>query len=899
MKSFWRVAQSLLWLSVVASACGDTNPPGPPPSFERPNRVAFVCVDRLDSNVPRLADMACCTSSTRIGAPSTVAAAACRLPAAYRLHALVTQSSRGEVAAVDLGSQPLTVIDSRPDIPGPTFVPTGEIPVAIAVASHFPGKTYVANAGSRDISVLSTHGFLTTSVAGQQQTGRVLVQSGPNEPAGIPFDLLLSPDEDMLFVTSVQAGLLLGIPIKRCADGTDTCPEDGQLDLSAIVRVPLEESWAKFPTALAAASKGPEPYRFECSATPSSPFSQPMGQLPDPALEPGVPQPAGLALDAFCEAGAGCTRRLLIADKRQPIIHAVDIDLLKQGMLSEAVLPPIVSGAPTERVAVSPKVPVDTSANGSATQYVYAIDALDGSVLVAQDGVVREVSENPALRRDRLDLGGSLTSGLPVAISLAMLTPAFDVRGPADQWITLSPTAPAVIDPLLCFDPGHTGRLASRLRGVFLAVGETDGTVRIVNVHDMELRACRSCAVGQVSDWTTGRVGYDPFPVMRHQTRIGVTLAPSGTTQPVLAPQVTPQFQIGGSFIGVKTDGTTNDPRAAGLDCLECAGQEAVSFPPLDELTTPVDGGVASVASVDAGSDACRAGQGRVCSLADPFVDPLNWEAVYEGVIPGTRGGHGEVVDDATFETDVDYDPDFCTAGVLGDEDLPSGDQLQITSSLPSEALLATSLDPKEVELCNALVGARDQEGTPIAFRIRQAFGHRLVLNPQLIVSSRKQPTATLKQVSACFAGMPLTFQVHVRDSFLVQSSGNLGFQHHVVRQPDTGRCRNDSSKDARLTGRARAGVRFDNGLIAFQPSAGTYDPSATLRLIGLSNTPKLLLNASDLGASGLVRGVMPVDLGYSAVTETLYTIDITVRGLIPLTFDPMLGTVSYEYTVQ
>jgi hypothetical protein len=94
--------------------------------------------------------------------------------------------------------------------------------------------------------------------------------------------------------------------------------------------------------------------------------------------------------------------------------------------------------------------------------------------------------------------------------------------------------------------------------------------------------------------------------------------------------------------------------------------------------------------------------------------------------------------------------------------------------------------------------------------------------------------------------------------------------------------------------------MRFDNGSIAFQPSLGTYEPLTTLSFIGASTTPKLLLNANDLGASGgVVRGVLPVDLGYNAATETLYVVDITLRGLVPLTFDPMPTTVPLEYTVQ
>ena len=50
----------------------------------------------------------------------------------------------------------VTVLDSRRDIPGFSFVPVGETPMAIAVPARHPEWTFVANFGSRDIRILTT-----------------------------------------------------------------------------------------------------------------------------------------------------------------------------------------------------------------------------------------------------------------------------------------------------------------------------------------------------------------------------------------------------------------------------------------------------------------------------------------------------------------------------------------------------------------------------------------------------------------------------------------------------------------------------------------------------------------------------------------------------------------------
>jgi hypothetical protein len=242
MNKVQSAAVQLLGWCFVASACTDSTLPPGPAAFERPNRVALVCVDRAQQLGDPKSLVALDKCKTKGPLPVEVPPAG----TTYTLHALVTQSSRGEVAAVDLPA--LQVLDSRADIPGPTFVPTGELPVAISVAPTHPQRTYVANAGTRDISVMRTNAFFLQGALGEVATStlRHLPLTASGVATGVtPFDMIMSPDEDALFVSSVEAGVLLRIGIQRCGDD---CAEDGLPDESNIQVIPLAGSWSMVPS---------------------------------------------------------------------------------------------------------------------------------------------------------------------------------------------------------------------------------------------------------------------------------------------------------------------------------------------------------------------------------------------------------------------------------------------------------------------------------------------------------------------------------------------------------------------------------------------------------------------------------------------------------------------------
>jgi hypothetical protein len=165
-------------------ACSDEPEPVQLYSFERPEKVALACFKIKEKKGGK-------TTTTPLPLEK------CRDKEeddSEHLHALVTQTSRGEVAVVDLIER--EVIDTREDIPGITFVPVGEIPKAIVVPTQEKKceTTYVANFGSRDVLWLKTDSFRPDSKDEAPILHRVSV-------GGRPVDMVLSPEEKFLYVT--------------------------------------------------------------------------------------------------------------------------------------------------------------------------------------------------------------------------------------------------------------------------------------------------------------------------------------------------------------------------------------------------------------------------------------------------------------------------------------------------------------------------------------------------------------------------------------------------------------------------------------------------------------------------------------------------------------------------
>jgi hypothetical protein len=924
---------------LLLAACNDQEPPPQPGSFDRPNRVAFACFDMRNPERPRVASLDQCDLSGAAISGDTIT---------HNLHALVVQSSRGEVGAVDVVKR--LVLDSRRDIPGYTFLPVGELPTAIVVPAQAPHAdfTYVANAGSRDITVLKTQAFREL---GSKESPTMQTLPLPGGSHDSPLDMVIAPAEDALFVSIPETGRLLRVPIKRC-DSADPAPSDagmsdpdasvsepqpcteGELDPDGIVEIPLADSIARAmgdnPADIAA-----EKYAQTCDYKGAiSNESLPLPELPAD-LAQTQPQPSGMAVDNFCEGDEPCRPRLLVADRALPLIHVIDLAAFETaGGEQQAIQPPIRTGVPTSYVAVTPRVPVEVTTNPdvAATQYVYAIDATDGSVLVTENGRLLAVGADGS-RRDRITLGSSAT--VPIATSLSVLSPAYDVHGRVDQFAQIEPNGPNNLplpkDGNFCTDTGHPTRSNLRLRGVFLSVGITDGSVRIIDIHDMDLPLCRSCTTYRPTcECVEGEPGnmcdkclipnwdpyQDPYPVVRHRTRIA---PPSNRTAdpPPLSPVANPVFATTDGLISISDTGSTNDPALEGLDCVRCVEGKAAAFPMQSQTSATVDAGVVEDVDGGIGETPCGSGSARVCALDDTWAELEDWRAYFLGVIPGSRGGEGKI-ELSGARVELQASGKFCGRGVLGQDVLgpKAGDSLSIVGPLAPDSAIkdtapqasdlksgaARTFESDVLDACRQLVNRRDgSDNVPIAFTIQQAYDDRLVLAPNLVtrLKPEDQPAGfdnDAQLVSKCFGKMPLTYEVRAGAGYIVVGLNRAGFVHRVRAEDGSGHCVLDQAQNARRTGRAYDDEPFDNGYVTFQIRKG--EPAIdTALLVGLgSPTAKMTMNASVVVNEQVVSSI-PVDLRWSDGDDTLYMVDISSRGLVQIPVDPFpTGGVSRSF---
>jgi hypothetical protein len=863
-------------------ACGGQRALPLPARFDRPNRVDFVCVRTGADAQPVPVQLSTCRGDTE-------------LDNGIALHALVTQSARGEVAAVNLETR--TVIDNRPDIPGFTFVPVGDLPTGVVVAPHHPALTYVAEFGSADVRVLTTSlliGPLTGSP--EEQVVKLSIDTGSGPMTARPTDMLLAPEEDALLLPIKELGRVLWLPLQRC-DGSDPACRDGLIDEAGIASIDLAGSAARVIAPTPSPPSGP--YQKLCGFERSEPPATMPLAPPDTATLMLTPRPAALAIDANCRGEVDCHPRLLVADEALPLIHSIDLDAIEPGSTgSDALLEPLLTGVATKDVAVTPRVPVSVGSQ-EETQYVYAIDANDGSVLVLENGQVLNVNSDPAARPDRIELAGAGTMSL-AAERLAVLTPDFDATRNGDQRVSplADASATAAADEALCIDETHPTETPSRLRGVFLAAALSDGTIGIVDIHDMELStldsadkdtSCRTCAPPQ-----------PPLPgipvLVRHHPRLAVNFITSDTViAPAFAPASAPSFSVSGAFFPIRADGTHGSPSAPSLACIQCESDLVQTFPPLSEVGSDETGLTPE----------CMDKPAYVCGSADPWnADNETWRASFEGRIPGTLDVAAlAATTSAEFNyTSVSTRVDMCDAGVLGSEEIepeyeasgcsggtPTGDQLVVLERLATtpDARMYAGLNAKQRQACAD--AGKAIEATPtlaIAFEIRRAFRDQLVIRTNKLAHDITPDFADYAAVLRCLGSGPINFEVRTWKSSTV-TGVHAGFPHRVKTEPD-GRCVFDPDADPLLRGRAWAGCAFRNRTIAFALQTLEEDkllPFATLVIGNQTSAVKLVLNANASSYTNL--SVVPVQLRYNAVDQRLYLVDISDRGLMPIPVNP------------
>jgi hypothetical protein len=438
----------LVALSCV-SACSKNKSSAPPFAFNRPEHLGFVCIDPLGNGnlysteadphdattlPPLVLPLRCCADQSGFNKADPLKLYAydwdkCPHNPGHPpvLHALVTQSTRGEVAAVDLVAS--TVIDSDPRVPGYTFVDVGGLPTAIVVPPEQPRArgtpaparptgprwTYVTSGEELYIRAIPTCHFRPECTAPES--------SGPDKLPlpGIPHDMVLIDDALWLALPDLGAIARIQLP-------ADDHPDDKsehnpfKVDANGKLIPPTYFAVAGLgPAVPAAPIREADPYLAACGlgyvmdgaphAPPADPKSSDKAventykthkaryeanvdsintplrpiELPNaPVMVPTLgPHPTRMRYDV--------THQLLfVADREQPAVRAYAIDdkgalqprgvLLTGGPVRDFTLTPDVPGT----VSKSPLVPNTPTSFTDTTRvrYLYAIDDRDGSVLV-------------------------------------------------------------------------------------------------------------------------------------------------------------------------------------------------------------------------------------------------------------------------------------------------------------------------------------------------------------------------------------------------------------------------------------------------------------------------------------------------------------------------------------
>ncbi len=389
------------------TACSNNTSSGPSFAFQRPEAVELACIDlsKGNENASPL-PLRCCapTAAEEPLAPPELVQKNCRPDARPVLHALVTQTVRGEVAAVDLEAQ--RVLDSDQQIPGFTFVDVGGLPTAVVVPPERPTPgfdpefpegppwTYIASADEQAVRAVATCRFRTGVACGPELLIASRLTRVPVD--GAPRDMLFGPDE-ALWLTLPDLGLLARVQVGAAKDvladggvGADAGggeePDSPFLMVGAgenavpavpqYFRVPgnqiarAEALTTDAPAYVAACGLG---YAFE-------PRPAELPRAPEAVVE-GTPasQPTRMRYDAL-------SGLLFVSDRVMPVLHVfslgVDGSLVTRGAVPMGA--PVRDFAFTayvpETVDIFSQEPISSEATDQK-RYLYALDDRDGSLM--------------------------------------------------------------------------------------------------------------------------------------------------------------------------------------------------------------------------------------------------------------------------------------------------------------------------------------------------------------------------------------------------------------------------------------------------------------------------------------------------------------------------------------
>ncbi|MDI1449677.1 hypothetical protein [Polyangium sp. 6x1] len=881
---------------VAGGGCQTQTVPTAVRALERSGRVSFLCLGAPGvGTTPALPYEKC--GGTRFATPNEYGVSG-EVTTQPHLYALVTQTTRGEVAVVDMNTKVDSVLDSNPRVPGANFLPVGAQPVDIvSTAGSTAAFVGVAEAGregifalaAKDIRVCATCAPKTLSswpaCALPGAPGEMLVindpandadevrarcddttYSKPREPepdgaGGYLVDLTQEGfGRPKLVVTIPDLGALAVIDaqtlfdVEREADGTPKKdPETGEL-----VYVHAPGSWKECPIDRWVPLEVDLPVQG-----PSAP--PPTGAA---CVAPPVPKPA--PAQAFDARPAGITtaeKRLFVGDLDAPVVHVLDMKTPCEPIERESLLP--TSLREPERVVTTSQLAASPTLAGSLDQFLYAIDDLDGSVMVfdiAKDATSRRPLTRPhpewtpGQAPDRVEFGVPVQDLViiehdnPLPIPSTGAAPE-GVRCSPDPDLTVCTTTSTSCDPATLYRTSgtyETGAGPTTLRGAFAYVVLGTGQIAVVDIDDYDA-LCRAPAM------YTYLYGCPP-PGAPADLENEEGLASSGE---ISCNVVVPHTPRSANYVRTSDQTGQNQPGLAGFPLLyNKDGTLQSTFDP---------GGPVMRATVPAPKDASEAipaAHFRIAVGASlPVIDQktglttnagelehtivMNFEdpraqttsqgftITYEGSLPGFTGKAGRLdLTGGPTPSLSDAASRFCDQGVLGErawaEILASegdpkaatnakalADYVQIVSSIPEEDDVHWASQETQgvctYQQCKSTFGVAEVPQLTRDIRILESYQDRLELGtsrvqiPNTATSDANDTMPVPPELYECCFPTLVGFNIRVGSQWSVVGESS-GFMHHVIPSPESmgatplGACRNSCDPTrARENGRVRA----------------------------------------------------------------------------------------------
>ena len=807
----------------------------------------------------------------------------------------VTQTQTGEVAVISFTRS--VILDTNRTVPGVTTLRVGEQPTGIQISPFEPTYTYVSSFSPKSVQAIPTEAVITGDSASPTQ--QVRFEAGPTDLALHELASVgeIIRDEEgrvegatgnisyrFLYAAIPDLGQIAQIPVI-----TTTGP-DGTSNIHESLGTPQFISLNTYDCDTVTPVESPPSDENDYHRICPEDFESREGRFiktvetTEPCHDGPVPgpSPVALAIDYGLPEDP-LDDVLLVADANQPVIH-------RFSLFADGATPiePIVTNTPTSDVDVTPYVPAtsDPAELAATDRYLYAVSATDSSVLAidysenspATFGAVLPVVAGISARanEENVESRNRVRSAFSNVRSIEVVSPFYNLEPDPDTGGARVP------EEDLCNSSDDEAfalaQNAGNMRGVFLAVSLSNGTMFFLDIYDLNA-PCRG-GEGAIA-CSLAETGPDQFAsIRRHRRRFRFT--PST----FISIDGTPSLQF--NTAPGKLDETTGVPLNS-----DGPGLEFISCPP---SMFNVFGANAGPSDEDA----------LICTSSQVWSNfTQRWDAEWEGLIPQSEGGLG-LFSDESFDGQpgtwfLGGDVPLCQVGVLGQQQGPpadgdlsidllesyGGDRVLITGELPPN----TRDDPN----CKQFEDLEeDIDDFPVWFPIIRAFNDQLEIGP-----SPNPNRYTLDEVRFCF-NQYTAYQIHTRNAYAVTGTTS-GFIHRVVADATTGECIFDQTRpiqlddvDTFLTARAFEDAQFINPIVSFQIGPFPSETSLTDSTVALLNFN--ILNQFEievLDTSTNLRS-LPASMLFSEEQDQLFFVDFET-GVRRIVFSPLSIVQTFE----